>query len=75
MPIVNEFLAKFSAINVHLALTDHNLNLVDDRIDMDVLSFVSDLEMEGYCCNVSGRFDEEPLFNGVLVPSLPFDCC
>jgi hypothetical protein len=48
---------------------------MEDRIDLEVLSFVSDLEMEGYCCKVSGRLDEEPLFNGVLVPSLPFDCC
>lgn len=48
---------------------------IDDRIDLDVLSFVSDLETEGYCCKVSGRLEEEPFFNGVLVPSLPFDCC
>jgi DNA-binding transcriptional LysR family regulator len=36
VPIVNEFLAKFDAINVHLTLTDHNLNLVDDHIDMAI---------------------------------------
>lgn len=49
---------------------------IDDLMDLEVLSFVSDLEMEGYCCKVSGtRFVEEELFSGVLVPSLPFDCC
>jgi hypothetical protein len=52
------------------------LLLMEDLIDLEVLSFVSDLDMEGYCCKVSGtRFEEEELFSGVLVPSLLFDCC
>lgn len=50
---------------------------IEDRMEREVLSLVSDFENEGYCCRPSGtRFDEEPLFRGVRVPSLlPFDCC
>ena len=48
---------------------------IEDLMDLEELSFVSDLEMEGYCCRVSGRFCAEELFSGVLVPSLLFDCC
>ena len=52
------------------------LLLIEDRIDLEVLSFVSDLDMEGYCCSVSlAKLEEEPLFRGVLLPSLLFDCC
>jgi hypothetical protein len=49
------------------------LLLIDERMDLDELSLVSDFEMEGYCCKVSGKLFEEPLFKGVRVPSLPFD--
>jgi len=48
---------------------------IEDLIDLEELSLVSDFEMEGNCCKVSGRFCEDELFTGVLVPSLPFDCC
>jgi DNA-binding transcriptional LysR family regulator len=36
IPVVNDFLASFAEINVHMTLTDRNLNLVDDHIDMAV---------------------------------------
>jgi DNA-binding transcriptional LysR family regulator len=36
LPIVNAFLASFPEINVRLMLSDRNLNLVDDHIDMAV---------------------------------------
>jgi hypothetical protein len=49
---------------------------MDDLIDLEELSFVSDFDMEGYCCRSPGtRFDEDELFIGVLDPSLLFDCC
>jgi hypothetical protein len=48
---------------------------IEDLIDREELSLVSDFEMEGYCCKVSGRFCEDELFTGVLVPSLLLDCC
>jgi DNA-binding transcriptional LysR family regulator len=34
VPVVNEFLAQFARINVHLTLSDQTLNLVDEHIDM-----------------------------------------
>jgi DNA-binding transcriptional LysR family regulator len=36
VPVVTQFLAKFAEINVRLMLFDHNINLVDDHIDMAV---------------------------------------
>src|ERR1700733_10233632 len=36
LPVVCEFLAAFDEIRVRMALTDRNLNLVDDQIDMAV---------------------------------------
>lgn len=48
---------------------------IEDLIDLEELSLVSDFEIEGYCCKVSGRFCDDELFTGVLVPSLFFDCC
>lgn len=66
------------ALGLSLVLSSPELFIllrIEDRIDLEVLSLVSDLEMEGYCCKVSGRLDDEPFFTGVLVPSLPFDCC
>jgi DNA-binding transcriptional LysR family regulator len=36
VPVVNEFLANFAEINVHLTLSDRHLNLVDDHIYLAV---------------------------------------
>jgi DNA-binding transcriptional LysR family regulator len=36
LPVVNDFLADFSEINVRMTLTDRNVNLIDDHIDMAV---------------------------------------
>ncbi|MCA6108337.1 LysR family transcriptional regulator [Bradyrhizobium cenepequi] len=36
VPVVNEFLARFAQINVHLMLSDHTINIVDERIDLAV---------------------------------------
>jgi DNA-binding transcriptional LysR family regulator len=36
VPVVNEFLAKFAQINVHVTLSDHTINLVDEHIDVAV---------------------------------------
>jgi DNA-binding transcriptional LysR family regulator len=36
LPIVNEFLAKYPAIGVRLLLTDGNVHLIDEHIDMAV---------------------------------------
>jgi DNA-binding transcriptional LysR family regulator len=36
VPVVNDFLAKFAQINVHLTLPDQTLNLVDEHIDLAV---------------------------------------
>jgi DNA-binding transcriptional LysR family regulator len=36
VPIVNEFLAKFPQINVHLTLSDYNISLADEHIDLAV---------------------------------------
>jgi DNA-binding transcriptional LysR family regulator len=36
VPVINEFLAQFSEINVQLTLSDHNLDLVGDHIDLAV---------------------------------------
>jgi DNA-binding transcriptional LysR family regulator len=36
VPVVNDFLAKFAQINVHLTLSDQTLNLVDEHIDLAV---------------------------------------
>ena len=36
VPIVNEFLAKFPQINVHLTLSDYTISLVDEHIDLAV---------------------------------------
>jgi DNA-binding transcriptional LysR family regulator len=36
VPIVNEFLAKFPQINVHLTLSDHTISLADEHIDLAV---------------------------------------
>ncbi|HEY4365729.1 MAG TPA: LysR family transcriptional regulator [Steroidobacteraceae bacterium] len=36
LPVVGEFLRDFAAINVRMALSDQNVNLVDERIDMAV---------------------------------------
>lgn len=36
LPVVNDFLAHFREINVRMALSDRNVNLVDDHIDMAV---------------------------------------
>jgi DNA-binding transcriptional LysR family regulator len=33
---VNEFLARFAQINVHLMLSDHTINIVDEHIDLAV---------------------------------------
>jgi len=67
------------ALGLSLVLSSDELLIllrIEDLIDLDVLSFVSDFEMEGYCCKVSGtRLDEDELFIGVLLPSLLFDCC
>lgn len=70
--------ADAEALGLSFVLSSPELLILlrmEDRMDREVLSFVSDLEMEGYCCKVSGRFCEEELFTGVLVPSLLLDCC
>jgi DNA-binding transcriptional LysR family regulator len=36
VPVVNEFLARFAQINVHLTLSDHTINIVDEHIDLAV---------------------------------------
>jgi DNA-binding transcriptional LysR family regulator len=36
VPIVNEFLARFAEINVRMTLSDRNVDLIDDHIDMAV---------------------------------------
>ena len=36
VPIVNEFLARFPQINVHLTLSDYTISLVDEHIDLAV---------------------------------------
>src|ERR1700744_6696923 len=36
LPVVNDFLAKFSEINGHLILSDRNVNLVDEQVDLAV---------------------------------------
>jgi DNA-binding transcriptional LysR family regulator len=36
LPVVSEFLANFADINVRMTLSDRNINLVDDHIDMAV---------------------------------------
>jgi DNA-binding transcriptional LysR family regulator len=36
LPVINEFLAQWPDINVRLMLSDRNLNLIDDRLDMAV---------------------------------------
>ncbi|MBZ9856357.1 LysR family transcriptional regulator [Mesorhizobium sp. CA13] len=36
VPVVNEFLARFPQINVHLTLSDHTINIVDEHIDLAV---------------------------------------
>jgi DNA-binding transcriptional LysR family regulator len=36
VPVVNEFLAHFAQINVHLTLSDHTVNIVDEHIDLAV---------------------------------------
>jgi DNA-binding transcriptional LysR family regulator len=36
LPVVSDFLASFPEINVHMMLSDRNLNLVDDHIDLAV---------------------------------------
>lgn len=36
LPVVNDFLAAFSEINVQLALSDRNVHLIDDHIDAAV---------------------------------------
>ncbi len=36
VPVVNEFLLRFAEINVGLTLSDRNVNLVDDHVDMAV---------------------------------------
>jgi DNA-binding transcriptional LysR family regulator len=36
VPVVNEFLARFPQINVHLTLSDRTINIVDEHIDLAV---------------------------------------
>ena len=36
LPIVNDFLAQFPAIDIRLVLADRNINLADDHVDMAV---------------------------------------
>jgi DNA-binding transcriptional LysR family regulator len=36
VPVVNEFLAHFPQISVHLTLSDHTINIVDEHIDLAV---------------------------------------
>jgi DNA-binding transcriptional LysR family regulator len=36
LPVVNDFIARFGEINVRMTLSDRNINLVDDQIDMAV---------------------------------------
>ena len=36
LPVVTDFLAAFPAINVRLMLTDRNIDLVDEHVDMAV---------------------------------------
>lgn len=36
VPVVNEFLSRFGEINVRMVLSDRNVNLLDDRIDVAV---------------------------------------
>src|ERR1700742_5375657 len=36
IPVVNEFLTQFAAINVQLTFSDRNLDLVDEHIDIAV---------------------------------------
>lgn len=70
--------AEADALGLSVLLSSEELLIllrIEDLIDLEELSLVSDLEMDGYCWRVSGRFWEEELFRGVLVPSLLFDCC
>lgn len=70
--------AEADALGLSVVLSSEELLIllrIEDLIDLEELSLVSDLEMEGYCWRVSGRFWEDELFRGVLVPSLLFDCC
>jgi DNA-binding transcriptional LysR family regulator len=36
LPLINEFLAKFPDINVRLVLSDRNVHLIDDHVDLAV---------------------------------------
>jgi len=36
LPVIVEFLTQWPDINVRLMLSDHNLNLIDDRLDMAI---------------------------------------
>src|SRR5579863_1742995 len=36
VPIVNEFLSRFDEINVRMTLSDRNVDLIDDHVDMAV---------------------------------------
>jgi DNA-binding transcriptional LysR family regulator len=36
LPVISEFLAQWADINVRLMLSDRNLNVIDDRLDMAV---------------------------------------
>jgi len=36
LPLINEFLAKFADINVRLVLSDRNVHLIDDHVDLAV---------------------------------------
>jgi DNA-binding transcriptional LysR family regulator len=36
VPVLNEFLGRFAQINVHLTLSDHTINIVDEHLDLAV---------------------------------------
>jgi DNA-binding transcriptional LysR family regulator len=36
LPVINDFLARYPEINVRLALSDRNLHLIDDHVDLAV---------------------------------------
>jgi DNA-binding transcriptional LysR family regulator len=56
VPIINQFLARYPEINVRMILSDRNLNLFDDRIDMAVrIGELPDSSMVARCLGTIRR--------------------
>jgi DNA-binding transcriptional LysR family regulator len=36
LPLVTEFLTRYPEINIHLMLTDRNVHLIEERVDMEI---------------------------------------